>query len=111
MALKGDRLSDRSYLKEDKLIEEQAFWIAWTQINGVGSISIKRLQQHFGTLAAAWTANREQLLQVEGIGLQTVDAIVQQKSRLEPKKYSNSTKSKTLTFGLQTKPIFTRVCY
>ncbi len=68
------------------MIEEQAFWIAWTQINGVGSISIKRLQQHFGTLAAAWTASREQLLQVEGIGLQTVEAIVQEKSRLNPEK-------------------------
>lgn len=68
------------------MIEEQAFWIAWAQIDGVGSITIKRLQQHFGTLATAWTANREQLLHVEGIGLQTVDAIVLQKSRLEPKK-------------------------
>ena len=68
------------------MIEEQAFWIAWTQINGIGSILIKRLQQHFGTLAVAWTASREQLLQVEGLGLPTIEAIVQQRSRLEPEK-------------------------
>ncbi len=68
------------------MIEEQAFWVAWSQINGTGSILIKRLQQHFGSLAAAWSANREQLLQVEGIGLQSVDAIINQKSRQEPEK-------------------------
>lgn len=68
------------------MIEEQAFWVAWSQINGTGSILIKRLHQHFGTLAAAWSANRAQLLQVEGIGLQTVESILLQKSRLEPEK-------------------------
>ena len=68
------------------MIEEQAFWIAWTQINGIGSILIKRLQQHFGTLAAAWSASREQLLQVEGLGLQTIGDIVLQKSRIDPEK-------------------------
>jgi len=68
------------------LIEEQAFWIAWTQINGIGSILIKRLQQHFGTLAAAWSASREQLLQVEGLGLQTIGEIVLQKSSIDPEK-------------------------
>ena len=89
------------------MIEEQAFWIAWTQINGIGSILIKRLQQHFGTLAAAWSASREQLLQVEGLGLQTIGDIVLQKSRIDPEKLFYSTKPKTLIFGLQTKQIFT----
>lgn len=68
------------------MIEEQAFWVAWAQINGVGSILTKRLQQHFGTLATAWSASREQLLQVEGLGLQSVEAIALQKSRLDPEK-------------------------
>ncbi len=68
------------------MIEEQAFWVAWSQINGVGSISIERLHKHFGTLAAAWSATKEQLLQVEGLGWKTVDAIVSQKSRQEPEK-------------------------
>lgn len=72
--------------KEDKLIEEQAFWVAWSQIDGVGSISIERLHKHFGTLAAAWSATKEQLLQVEGLGWKTVEAIVNQKSRQEPEK-------------------------
>ncbi|WP_028954042.1 DNA-processing protein DprA [Synechocystis sp. PCC 7509] len=66
------------------MIEEQAFWVAWAQINGVGSILTKRLQQQFGTLATAWLASKEQLMQVEGIGLQTVEAIALQKSRLDP---------------------------
>ncbi len=79
--LKGDRVYP---VKEDTLIEETAFWVAWTQINGIGSILIKRLQQHFGTLATAWVASKEQLLQVEGLGLQTIDEIVLQKSRLNP---------------------------
>ncbi len=68
------------------MIEEQAFWLAWSQISGIGSILIRRLQQHFGTLAAAWIASREQLLQVEGVGLKIVDVIMVEKSRLQPEK-------------------------
>lgn len=66
------------------MVEERAFWLAWSQINGIGPILLRRLQQHFGTLADAWSADRPALLAIEGIGLQMVDTVVRERSRIAP---------------------------
>lgn len=66
------------------MIEERAFWLAWSQISGIGPILLRRLSQHFGTLAAAWEAQPAQLGQVEGFGRQTVEAVVKGRSRINP---------------------------
>jgi len=65
-------------------VEERALWLAWAQIPGVGSILIQRLKQHFGTLAEAWQASRNELLAVEGVGLQIADTILTERQRLNP---------------------------
>ncbi len=67
-----------------ELVEERAFWLAWSQINGIGPVLLRRLQEHFGTLAAAWQASSEALLEVEGFGFQTIGLIVKERSRLHP---------------------------
>lgn len=66
------------------MIEERVFWLAWSQITGVGPVLLRRLQQHFGNLAVAWSASSSELLEVEGFGKQTVKAVVQERSRLHP---------------------------
>lgn len=65
-------------------MEERALWLAWAQIPGVGSILIQRLKQHFGTLAEAWQASGNELLAVEGVGLQIADTILTERQRLNP---------------------------
>lgn len=45
---------------------------------------LRRVQQHFGTLRAAWSASSSELLEVEGFGKETVRAVVQERSRLHP---------------------------
>ncbi|MEL7052168.1 MAG: DNA processing protein DprA, partial [Cyanobacteria bacterium J06588_5] len=35
---------------------ERAYWLAWSQIKHVGPVTIKRLWEHFGSLALAWQA-------------------------------------------------------
>jgi len=67
-----------------KVVEESAYWVAWSQISGIGPVLLRRLQQHFGTLATAWNANKVELGEVEGFGFQTLEKIVQQRSRLHP---------------------------
>lgn len=67
-----------------ELVEEKAFWLAWSQITGIGPVLLRRLEEHFGTLAAAWYANSEALLEVEGFGSQTVGLIIEERSRLDP---------------------------
>ncbi|WP_341530791.1 DNA-processing protein DprA [Nostoc sp. UHCC 0302] len=66
------------------MVEESAYWLAWSQISGIGPVLLRRLQQHFGTLATAWEANKAQLGEVEGFGFQTLEKIIQQRSRLHP---------------------------
>lgn len=69
------------------MVEERTFWLAWSQISGVGPILLKRLQQHFGTLAAAWEATPAKLRQVEGFGAKTVEAVVGKRSQIDPEKF------------------------
>ncbi|BAT53507.1 SMF protein [Nostoc sp. NIES-3756] len=64
--------------------EERAYWLAWAQLSGVGPVLLRRLQQHFGTLSAAWNATKSQLGEVEGFGLQTLEKVVKQRSQLNP---------------------------
>jgi DNA processing protein len=53
------------------VVSEQIFWWAWSQVEGVGPITLKRIQAYFGDLASAWAANAIDLQAVEGIGSQT----------------------------------------
>lgn len=71
---------------EWELVTERAYWLAWSQITGIGPILLRRLQQHFGTLAAAWEADIAQLRQVEGLGTQTIELVAAGRSRLLPEK-------------------------
>jgi DNA processing protein len=70
-----------------RLIEERAFWLAWSQIPGIGPILQRRLQQHFGTLSLAWEANAKALGQVEGFGRQIIDTVVRERSRFAPEMF------------------------
>lgn len=70
--------------EERTLVEERAFWFAWSQINGVGPVLLRRLQKHFGSLATAWEADPMALIDVEGFGAQTADAIVAERKELDP---------------------------
>jgi DNA processing protein len=69
------------------MVEERAYWLAWSQVNRVGPILLKRLQQHFGTLAEAWTANAAQLGQVEGFGPQIITAVTTARSQINPQQF------------------------
>lgn len=63
------------------MLQERDYWVCWSQISGIGPISLQRLQQQFGGLKQAWMASAAALQQVEGFGKQTVDKVVQQRSQ------------------------------
>ena len=64
--------------------DERAYWVAWSQVDGVGPVLQKRLFLNFGSLSAAWAASADQLLAVDGIGLLLADQIDRVRSRLSP---------------------------
>lgn len=63
---------------------ERAYWLAWSQISGIGPVLQKRIHQHFGSLTAAWAADRQALQRVEGVGEQILTAIEAQRRHLDP---------------------------
>jgi DNA processing protein len=66
------------------LTDERAFWLAWTKINGMGPVLLKRLSRHFKTLSTAWEADLTDLLEVEGFGIQTAEIVVAERKKLNP---------------------------
>ncbi len=64
------------------MVSERIYWLAWSQIAGVGPVLLQRLQAQFGSLAAAWT--EADLSGVNGIGGHTHAAILGQRSQLHP---------------------------
>lgn len=50
--------------------------IALTLIEGVGPLTAKKLLQHFGDATQVFQANQKQLLQIDGIGKKTAEAIM-----------------------------------
>lgn len=66
------------------MTEERAYWLAWSQIAGVGPTLLMRIYRQFGALSAAWEAGISDLEAIEGIGEVTAEAIAQERSRLNP---------------------------
>ena len=63
---------------------EKAYWLAWSQVRGIGPVLIKRLYQAFGSMSEAWQALPIDLQQIEGIGGQTLESIRQAQREVEP---------------------------
>jgi DNA processing protein len=55
------------------------YWVAWSQLAGLGPVTLRRLWQHFGDLKTAWIADRPALMEVEGIGATLASKIVAQR--------------------------------
>ncbi|MBZ8179834.1 DNA-processing protein DprA [Oscillatoria salina] len=66
------------------MVEERAYWLAWSQVPKVGSVLLQRLYQHFGTLQKAWLASEYELRAVEGLGGKTLSIIVAKRNSLNP---------------------------
>ena len=63
---------------------ERAYWLAWSQIKGVGPVTAKHLWEHFETLGQAWRASAAALLEVDGIGILSAEQITAQRAKLNP---------------------------
>ena len=66
--------------------QERIYWLAWSKVAGVGPILIDRLCQRFGNLEAAWHVDGQQLLEIDGIGIQSLAKIVAARASIDPHK-------------------------
>lgn len=65
-------------------MDERAYWLAWSQVPGVGPVLLRRLQQRFQCLSVAWSADLQALQTVSGIGHQTLQAITAHRVKVDP---------------------------
>lgn len=63
---------------------ERAFWLAWSQFPKMGPILLQRMEENFGSLAAAWQAEAIALSGVEGVGLKTAESWVRYRQGIDP---------------------------
>ncbi len=89
--------------------EERAFWLAWSQISGIGPVLLGRLQQHFGTLAQAWEAKANQLRQIEGFGNQMIKKVEQERQQLHPEQLLAEHQQKNPHFWTPADPDYPRL--
>ncbi len=64
--------------------EARIYGLAWLQVPGVGPVLLRRIQSHFGSLAAAWRVGAAALAEVEGIGMLSAQRIVEERSHIQP---------------------------
>ena len=70
--------------------QERIYWLAWSKISGVGAILIDRIYQRFGNLEAAWNADSEQILAIDGVGTQLIATIIATRAKIDPHKLSTT---------------------
>ncbi|MEG4070561.1 DNA-processing protein DprA [Microcoleus sp. Pol11C2] len=91
------------------MLEERAYWLAWSQINGVGPILLQRLHQTFNSLAEAWTAKSVDLMRIEGFGKQIIETIVQERTKLNPEEFIEKHLIKNPCFWTPADPDYPRL--
>ena len=91
------------------MLEERAYWLAWSKIPGVGPVLLKRVQQHFGTLAEAWKAPAITLGEVEGFGIRLINLVKQKRSQLDPETLLEQYTQKNFNFWTPADPEYPRL--
>jgi len=88
---------------------DRAYWLAWSQVPRVGPILLRRLQQHFHTLAEAWASPARELGQVEGFGRQLIQAVEKTRSHLDPQPFLEQHSLKNPYFWTPADPDYPRL--
>ncbi|MEQ9483069.1 DNA-processing protein DprA [Coleofasciculus sp. F4-SAH-05] len=91
------------------MADDRAYWLAWSQVPRVGPVLLRRLQQHFDTLAEAWASPARELGQVEGFGRQLVQAVEKTRSHLNPQQFLEQHCIKNPYFWTPTDPDYPRL--
>lgn len=92
-------------------MEERALWLAWSRVPGVGAVLLKRIYLHFGSLAAAWKAGAAALAGVEGVGIPTAEALVRERSRLNPQEILYQHEQDNPYFWTPADPLYPRLLF
>ncbi|HLF71314.1 MAG TPA: DNA-processing protein DprA [Dehalococcoidia bacterium] len=62
---------------------ETKYWVAFSRISGIGAVRAGRLQEHFGSMRAAWGAGASEL-RAAGLDASTVASVVAERPKIDP---------------------------
>lgn len=80
----------------DYVPEETPYWLALSQVQGLGAGRIQLLLGRFGTLERAWKANDTEVL-FAGLPRNVADELLRVRSRLQPERAADLLQSKGVT--------------
>ena len=66
------------------MLQEKAYWLAWSQVPGIGPTLLKRIEQKFGQLSQAWKLPVSELGQVEGFGGKVIAKLQEERPKINP---------------------------
>jgi DNA processing protein len=65
------------------LSSEDAFWLAFSNVRGIGAVRFRKLLNFFGELSAAWQADRSELISA-GLTEKVADQVIETRRNLKP---------------------------
>lgn len=78
--------------------EERAYWLAWSQVTGVGPVLLKSIQQQFPSLKTAWESPTTELMKIDGFGPKGIQSLVEMRAKIEPQQFLREHQEKNPNF-------------
>ncbi len=89
--------------------QEQAYWLAWSQIKGIGAVSLKKIYQHFGSLEEAWHASATAFGEIDGLNSQFFNALNQGRAKFDSVELISEHKQQNPQFWIPAEAAYPRL--
>ncbi|MEL6929578.1 MAG: DNA-processing protein DprA [Cyanobacteria bacterium J06600_6] len=91
------------------MAQEQAYWLAWSQIKGIGAVTLKKIYQHFGSLQKAWDAPVIAFAEIDGINGKAALAIRKPRAKDLPGELISPHRQQNPTFWTPNEELYPRL--
>lgn len=89
--------------------EIDKYWVAFASIEKVGSVFIKTLYEHFGSIKSAWCAGADDLYSVETLPKRLVADFLKERDKTDPDKCLEFLKEKSVKFVTYEDPAYPKL--
>ena len=86
---------------------EDAFWLAFSTVRGIGAVRFRKLLNFFGDLSVAWQANRSELISA-GLTEKAVDQIFESRKNVIPENLETDLSRKAIKYLTWNSPGYPR---
>ncbi len=86
---------------------EDAYWLAFSNVRGIGAVRFRKLLNFFGELSVAWQAERSELINA-GLTEKAVDLVIETRRTLKPENLDIDLKRKGIKYLTWNSPDYPR---